>query len=190
VGKVDALMLDKLVDFVLSILDLARFWVIVRAGDVGVIYTFGKPTRVVGSTDGWFGTGLHLKAFGWEQEDVTCVREEIWEAGNTAVTTADGKQVHLRGAFRWQILAEKAVTYQTTLGDEVRATSNAFRSAITETVVRRPLADLLDPGELRGLRAEILDRARKTLNPYGCKVHDFWWTERVVVRTYRLITGE
>jgi hypothetical protein len=76
------------------------------------------------------------------------------------------------------------------LGDESGAVPTAFRSAIAETIVRRDLTDLLEVDEQKGLRQEILDRARKSLNKYGYSISDFKWVERTGAKTYRFITGD
>jgi regulator of protease activity HflC (stomatin/prohibitin superfamily) len=184
-------MFDKLIDVLLQFLDLFRGWVIVRAGTVTVIYTLGRPTRVCRADDGWFNTGFHPKfCLGIDQEDDTSVREELWCMASQDLQTKDGKFVRVSGAFNFNIVPEKVVVWQTTLGDENGAVPTAFRSAIAETIVRRDLTDLLEVDEQKGLRQEILDRARKSLNKYGYSISDFKWVERTGAKTYRFITGD
>jgi regulator of protease activity HflC (stomatin/prohibitin superfamily) len=184
-------MFDKLIEFFLNILDLFRFWAVVKEGNRAVIYTLGKPTRTVGPQDGIRGTGLHLKWPFWiELEEDTSIREEIACFAGQDLQTKDDKKVRVSGAFTYAVVPEKVVIWQTTLGDEGTALPTALRSAIAETIIRRDLADLLEVDELKGLRQEILDRARKALNSYGCRITDFKWVERTEARTYRLITGD
>ena len=128
-------MFDKLIDFLLNILDLFRFWVVVREGNRAVIYTLGKPTRTVGPQDGIRGTGLHPKWPFWiELEDITSIRDDIYGVPNQSLMTSDGKLVHVRGCFRIQVLPEKVEVFQTTLGDEDQATTVAGQGAIADTV--------------------------------------------------------
>jgi len=186
-------MFDKLIDVLLQFLDLFRGWVIVRAGTVAVIYTLGRPTRVCRSTDGWFWTGFHPKlALGIDKEDDTSIREEVVPLASQDLETADGHKVRVAGCFTIEIDGDKIVQWQTTLGDEDRALPTSLRAAIGETVIRRPRADLFsaDADDLKGVRQEILDRARKGLNRYGYRITDFKWLERIEARAIRVITGE
>jgi len=186
-------MFDKLVELLINFVDLFRFWVIpVREGTLTVVYLLGNATRVIRPGEpGFFRTGLHLKWPLWiELEDNTSTRHELVTLWAQDLQTADGKKVRVTGFFRLSILPEKVVIWQTTLGDEDRAVSAALRSAIAETIIRRPLDDLLSVEEQKGLRQEILDRARKELNEYGYRIYDFKWIERTEAKTYRLITGD
>ena len=184
-------MLDRLIDFLLNFLDLFRFFFAVKEGTVAVVYTLGRSTRIAGPHDGWFKTGLHLRApLGIELEEDTSIREEIACFAGQDLQTKDDKKVRVSGAFTYAVVPEKVVIWQTILGDEGTALPTALRAAIGETIIRRDLADLMEVDELKGLRQEILDRARKTLNSYGYRITDFKWVERTEARTYRLITGD
>lgn len=190
-GSEAPLMLDRLIDVLLNFVDLARFWIVVGEGDRVVVYTLGRPTRLLAPGRGWLNTGLYLKApLGIECDITTSVREEQYTLANQTLATRDGHVVCVCGSFRYSINPQDVITWQTTLGDENNAFPSAMRAAVAETIIRRPLDDLLDVDELKGLRQEILERCRRNLGRYGYKIHDFWWAERAQVRTYRLITGE
>lgn len=182
---------EKLIDVLLQFIDLFRFWAIAREGNVIVIYTLGKVTRILTPGGGWWKTGLYLKApFAIEDDVEVSTREDAGTMGNQDLMTSDGKTVRVSGGFRFQILPEKADIWCTTLGDERTAEGMLLRAAIAETIIRRTYEDLMSEDELKGLKQEILERARKDLNRYGYKIYDFWWVERTAGKTYRLITGE
>mgnify|MGYP001562298850 CR=1 FL=1 len=182
---------EKLVDVLLQFVDLFRFWTISRAGNVIVIFTLGKVTRTLHPGKGWFKTGLFLKApFNIEQDEQVSTREDNFVVSNQDLMTSDGRTVRVSGSFRLQILGDKADIWLTELGDENMATPSLCRAAIGETILRRTYEELMTKDELKDLRQEILDRARKELNRYGYKIWDFWWIERTSGKTYRLITGE
>lgn len=184
-------MFDKLIEFVISILHLFRFWTVAEVGSVVVIYTLGMPTRVAHPGGGWFGTGFFLKApFNIETDRDTSVLEEILTFAAQDLTTRDGHKVRVAGAFTFSIAEDKAITWQTTLGEESIAQSSAFRAAIAEAVINRTLVELMNPDELKGLRQDVLDCARKQLNRYGYRITEFKWVERVEARVLRAITGD
>jgi regulator of protease activity HflC (stomatin/prohibitin superfamily) len=184
-------MFDKLIDVLLQFLDLFRGWVVVREGGVAVIYTLGRPTRVCRADDGWFWTGFHPKlCLGIDKEDDTSVRDDVMPLLSQDLTTCDGHKVRVAGAFTVAVDPDKIVTWQTTLGDEDRALPSSLRAAIGETIARRTVEELFSADELKDVRQEILDRARKSLNKYGYRIKDFQWIERIEARVLRVITGE
>lgn len=184
-------MLDKLIDFVLSVLDLFRFWTVVTEGDRTVIYTLGRPTRLLEPSRGWFATGLYLKApLNIETDTATSVREEIRGALAQDLVTKDGTRVHVIGVFRFQIVPEKVILWQVALGNEELAEQSALRGAVAEAIERHTYAELMDLDEQSGFKRFVLENIRRRLNPYGYKIYDFWFSERTSAKTYRFITGE
>lgn len=183
--------IEKLVDVLLQFIDLFRFWAVVKEGNVIVIYTLGKLTRTLTPKAGWFKSGLYFKGpLNIEQDTEISVREESFVVANQDLMTSDGRTVRVSGCFRLQILPDKANIWDTTLGSETQALPALLRAAIAETLLRRPYEDLMATDELKELKQDILERARKELNRYGYKIYDFWWIERTSGKTYRLITGE
>jgi regulator of protease activity HflC (stomatin/prohibitin superfamily) len=183
--------LEKLVDVILQFVDLFRFWTIVNEGNVNVIYTLGRITRILYPSKGWFGTGLYFKGPFKIEDDVDVnTREEAEVIANQDLMTSDKRTVRVSGAFRYQVVPEKAGLFLTSLGDEHTARTAYFRASLAETILRKTYEDLMSTDELKDFKQEILERSRAQLNRYGYKIYDFWWVERTSGATFRLITGE
>lgn len=156
-----------------------------------MIFTLGKLTRVLFPCKGFFGTGLYLKApVNIQTDEEVSTKEDVGIVANQDLMTADKVTVRVSGTFRLQILPEKAHIWLTALGNEDQTVPALLRASIAETILRRTYADLMSTDELKDLKQEILERARKELNRYGYKIYDFWWAERTSGKTLRLITGE
>jgi regulator of protease activity HflC (stomatin/prohibitin superfamily) len=89
-------MFDKLIDVALQFVGLFKFWHIVTPCQDALVCTWGKETRRLHSNDGWFGTGLHLKA-PLDIEEVYALSNStrVDEFAAKSLTTADGRVVSL-----------------------------------------------------------------------------------------------
>ena len=178
--------MDKLIDFLINFIDLFRFWVVIDYCEKGVVSTWGRLGREISSNDGWFSTGLHLIWPLGIEEAVTVIIQDEWDnLFPQSLMTSDGQHVVVQGSFQYTILPEKVTIHVETLGEEGAARDGAMRAAIALNVESRPHSDLVD--DTKELRKAILSTARGTLNPYGYKLKDFQWLQKIASRTYRLI---
>lgn len=180
---------NKLIDFIISILRIFKFWFVIEPWEHGFTFHLGKPGSSIGYDDGLFGTGLHL-IFPFY---VTRVRnfditEESAEPPVRDLMTSDGHLVRVAGVFRYKVRPERAYEFLCVLGEDWTTVMDHFLGAAIAEVVEHLTKDELfsdtSPGE-----EMILEEARRHLNRYGFKWLDFNWTERAVpARVYRLIT--
>lgn len=179
-------MFDKLIEWLISIMELFRFWVIIDQMEEGIIFTLGRDTRQIGPRDGWFRTGLHLKApFGIEEAIAHTVQWEWENLSLLTMMTSDGKKVSVEGTFEYRIRREQIRTFIVDLGDEDAAMVGAFNAAIASVVEKHDFKALAESSDLMG--KEILDAARKHLNRFGFQLRQFEWLQKTDARTYRLL---
>lgn len=179
-------MFDKLVDFLLNIIGIFKFWEVLTFPYYGVIFRLGKPHRDVGPEDGVRGTGLHFRWPFYMEElfEADCFEESVASIP-LALTTLDAKKVSVRGVIWYQILPEKVRIFITTLGEEKQALRNALNASICDVVEKSTLAELIDFTDAR--EQAVLDGIRKRMNKYGYKFFRFDFAEKAEVRPIRLI---
>lgn len=176
-------MFDALIGFVKDILHIFRCWIVVSDGERAVLYRLGRAKCVL-------EPGFYLKwPFYVDVDTHTSVREELTTVNSQDLTTKDRLQFHGSMAFRYQVLPDKVLIFQTTLGDEISAVLSAFGGAVSEAVENHTLLEINDPAETSSFRQAVLQIARKRLNAYGFKVYDCWWVQKTTPRTMRVITG-
>lgn len=185
-------MFDKLVQFLIDILYLFKFWYVIEPYEQGYTFHLGAPGRPIGCKDGWFGSGLHLiwplSITNTRYYDIT---EDTADLVAVDLTTKDGRAVKVGGMFRYKVRADKAWEFIVLLGDvsavEGKAAADLLSAAIAETVSNTTHADLFAPGT--AIEELVIDEARKYLNRYGYKILDFHWNYKVTPsRVIRVLT--
>lgn len=90
-------MIDRLLDFLLEILDLFRFWTVIDAFEEGVVLRLGKYSRTI-------GPGLHLMLpFGLEEDMTESVVPTTKNLGPQSLTTFDDVAVVVSGVITYRI---------------------------------------------------------------------------------------
>ena len=183
-------MLNRLVDLIVSFLHLFRFWFVVEPWEHAFKTTLGRDAGTLGkdNTEKDFSRGLNFRwPFNIDEVHYIDTLNETADLGRQDLTTSDGISVTVAGMFRYQIRADKIREFTYGLGDETTAIIDYLQAAVALVVETHPLEQLLDPEYV--LAEMILEEARKSLNKYGLKLHEFRWTQKTAARTYRLITG-
>ena len=180
-------MFDKLVQLFIDFISLGKFWFVIEPNEAAVVTTFGRPTRDIGPEDGWFKTGLHLIApLKIEVVEHISTQKETVNLSGQDLITDDGVQVRIDGMFTYHIRPDKVREYVFGVGDEVSFVADRLQAAVAVAV---------NTSNAEDLKAEMfepfcLELARKFLNPFGLKIHDFYLISLVrPTRTYRLVTG-
>lgn len=181
--------MEKLWDFLISIIGLFQFWVIMDAPEHGWVFRFGNPHRYITPTNGVFGSGLHLLyPFGIEESRVAETWEEWWTGPVQSLVLKDGTAVTVQGTFRFKILAdeaEKLKTFFLELGDDDKGFAGGFGSAISDIVEIQDKASFAK--RETGMNEQIIEEARRNLNRYGLKLYEFRWIQKSAGRQLRVI---
>jgi hypothetical protein len=182
-------MFDKLIQLILDFIDLFRFWEVIDETEMGLVYTFGRDTRVIASRDGWFKTGLHLIApFNIEAVTVVNIQTNWDSTVYQSLQTKDGHSVVCQVAYKYRLLAEKDKVrkFIVELDDETATRRLAMGAAVAAIVEVSTLSEVREATE-EGLNRAILELGRKELNPWGYKLFTLEWIQRTPSRTIRLM---
>lgn len=180
-------MFDKLVQIFIDFISLAKFWFVIEPYEAGVVTTFGKPTRDIGPTDGWFRTGFHLVLpMNVEVVEHISTQKDTTNLSGQDLVTRDGIQVRIDAMFTHHIRPDKVRSYVFGVGEELSFVFDRLQASVAMSVAQVAASEL-NPDIFEPL---VLRIARDLLNPYGLKIHDFHVVSLVrPTRTYRLITG-
>jgi regulator of protease activity HflC (stomatin/prohibitin superfamily) len=168
-------MLNKLIEFLISILDLFRFWEVIEDGEWGLRFTFG-----VAGKD--FAPGIHWKAPFNVQEYITfSTKIDSTELEEQTLTSLDGVVMTVQGYLKYRVLPAKAYEFVVEL-DEGSALFDFGRAAVAK-VVEENKHDV--PAAV--FEEQVLTAVRSHLNRFGYKFLAFGLTQRAPTRTYRII---
>lgn len=168
-------MLNKLVEFLISILDLFRFWEVIDSGEWGLRFTFG-----VAGKD--FGPGIHWKApFNAQNYLAFSTKIDSTELEEQTLTSKDGVVMTVQGYLKYRISPKKAYEFVVEL-DEGTALFDFGRAAVAQVVENNP-HDL----PAYEFEKQVLAACRQHLNQFGFKFLSFGLTQRAPTRTYRII---
>jgi regulator of protease activity HflC (stomatin/prohibitin superfamily) len=177
-------MFDKLIDLVVNFAGLFKFWHIVGPAKEGVVCTWGTETRVIGNTDGWFGTGLHLKA-PLDIEEVFDMSKatRVLEPQPQALVSKDGKTVVAGIMITFRVHDVSKAIFS--VWDAVTAAVDACQATFAAAVLSTDYDELRTPEFAERLTLEC----RKLGFKYGFEIDKVRLSELSPSRTIRLINS-
>lgn len=160
--------------FIDAITYLFRWWFIVLPWEQSVRVRFGKQLRV-------FEAGTHWRIPFFDKVYIQNTRRRMTIVQEQSLSTLDGKSVTLACALGYR-LVNILQLYQSIHNGE-QTIELIVNRLVTEFVISRRIAECT---------AEALTKAvveKLDLRPFGLADPEFFLTDFVVVRTYRLIDG-
>ena len=172
-------MFDRLVQFIIDILYLFKFWYIIEPYEQGHSFHLGYLGRPLDS--GW-----HVI---WPFHITTVLYYDITDATAELepldLTTKDNVMVRVGGMFRYKHREDKAYEFLCLLGDDTTSLEDFLAAAVAKIVENSTKEELFSTKH--SSEAFILDEARRHLSRYGYKLYDFFWTIKVAPKVYRVI---
>lgn len=168
-------MLDRLVDLVVSCIELFRFWQVVAPFEEGVQIRLGKFNRILAS-------GLHfVLPFGIDHCIIQCVVPTTHSLGDESITTKDGKSIGFSAVVTYQIRDIKKALL------EIEDVTHAVRDACSGEIGRV----LRESTWEEILASEMLDKltmaCRKRGWKYGIEIMSTQLAGISLVRSIRLM---
>lgn len=175
-------MFDKLIDVMLQFVGLFKFWVIMNPVQSGFVTTWGKVTRLIGNKDGWFGTGLHLKApLGIEEEYSLSMSTRVDELAAQTLVTKDGRNVIVGVVVTYRVHdIERALN---SVYEPFAAIADAVQANVADAVIGTDYAAIPTLAFSDALTAVC----RKRGFTYGFEIDSVRIGEFAPTRTYRLM---
>lgn len=153
-------MFDKLIDFLISIIELFRFFWVIRQWEEGVILRFGKYTGKI------LKPGLH---FIWplaiDEVHTINMLPDVVELEPQTIVTKDRVVVVTQAIVNFQVIDSE--TCLTKVGNELNALQEFTQGAI-HTVIS---GVNYNEAVVKELEKAIIKEARKEVNDWGIKMH-------------------
>ncbi len=165
-------MFDKLIDFLISIIELFRFFWVIREWEEGIVLTFGKYRGRL------LKKGLHwVWPFAIDEVHVISMLPGVAELEPQTILTKDKIVVVTQAIVKYQVSNPEKCLLE--VGNEEDALKE-FTQAAIYTVVSKSSYNEVDVKELE---KQIIKEARKEVNDWGIKMHS------VVIKSFGKMTS-
>lgn len=167
-------MLDRLLDFIASALDLFRFWVVIAQYENGVVLRLGKFRRVL-------EPGLHfIIPFGVDDVLTDNVVTSTFNMTPQSLTTKDGQSVVISAVMTWAIKDVRKTLLEVEGAEDVAIDS--CYGIIGQMVASRTWDEVRAPD----FAEEITKAVRRRAFRYGIEVQSIQISDLSRTRSLRL----
>ena len=154
-------MFDKLIDFLISIIELFKFFYVIRQWEAGVILRFGKYTKKV------MEPGFHfIWPFSIDEVHTISILPDVAELGPQTIVMKDRSVVVIQAIVKYQV--SNAETCLVEVGSEQDALKQFTQGAI-HTVIS---AINYNEANVIEMEKAITREARTEVSKWGIKIHD------------------
>lgn len=166
-------MLDKLVEFLLNLIDKILPLIIIKQYQQGVFFTFGKFKKII-------GPGIHAKIPFFDDIDIFPVVTTTIPLHAQSVITKDGIEVVIKAQIKYKI--ENLEVFCIEVYDAINALSDTSSGIIFSVIKEHTYEECreLDLNEI------ITDKVRSEAKTWGLKVNIVTITDFSKMRSIRL----
>lgn len=169
-------MIDKLIEFIISVLEIFKCWEIIDHYDRGVRLRFGKQHK------GELDPGLHWKwPFYIDSILTIMVKATTMPLKEQTVTTLDGTVVVVKAVIKYEI--KDAVKILLEVNDAVDAVADMTQGIIREQIIERNY----DTCNNTEFGKEITMKARREAEKWGVKIQSVTLTDFGKMTSIRLL---
>lgn len=152
-------MIDKIIEFIISILDLFRFWEVISHWEEGVRVRLGKWTKTI------LKPGFHWR---WPfMIDIILtigIKPEVAELEPQTVTTLDNIVVGVQAVVKYEISdASKALLE---VGDEVMALKELTQTFIRSTIIKSNYSEI----NSKDIEADVKALSKREAEKWGIRL--------------------
>lgn len=154
-------MFDKLIDFLISIIELFRFFWVIRQWEAGVILRFGKYTKKV------MAPGFHfIWPFSIDEVHTINILPDVVELEPQTIVMKDKAVVVIQAIVKYQVTNAQICLVE--VGSELDALKQFTQGAI-HTIISSVNYNEANVVELEKM---ITKEARIEVSKWGIKIHD------------------
>jgi regulator of protease activity HflC (stomatin/prohibitin superfamily) len=154
-------MLDKLVEVILSFLELFKFWDVLNVWEQGVKTRLGKYPKPVQILE----AGFHWKLpFNIDEIHTVSIARQAIELGSQTITTKDEKCIVLEAVLTYEVKDVERALFK--VGDEISAVKERIQSIIRYEIVKTDFSEINN----EGIEESINEKSKKEGNKWGIKV--------------------
>lgn len=172
-------MFDKIVDFLISILELFRFFWVIRQWERGVTLRFGKWTGEI------MEPGFHfIYPFSIDEVHVITILPTVLELDPQTIITKDNVVVVAQALVNYEVDNPKICLID--VANETDAVKEFTEGAISTIIVKSDYSSI----NIKELEREVREKARKDVSKWGIKIHSVVIKSFGKMNTIRLMTNK
>lgn len=164
-------MFDKLIEFLISIIELGRFFWVVRDWERGINLRFGKWTKKV------MGPGLH---FIWplaiDEVHTINITPTVAELDSQTIVTRDKVVVVAQALIKYEVIRPEICLIE--VENEIDAVKEFTQGAMHRIIVNIDYSS----ANVKDIEEKVRDLARKEVTKWGIKIHS------VVIKSFGKMT--
>lgn len=167
-------MLDKLIDFIMSLYDHINPFIIVREYQEAVLLRNGKFQKILKK-------GLHLKIPFIDEYEAQHIVWTTLTLPAQSLVTADGYDVVIKAIVKYKVFDVKIFTLE--VFDSIDAISDISQGKIKTIITERSWSEITD-NELDNI---LTKKIKAEVRKYGVEVGQVTLTDLAKIKTLRLI---
>jgi membrane protease subunit HflK len=153
-------MFDKVIDFLISIIELFRFFYVIRQWERGVILRFGKWTGEV------LQPGLHyIWPLAIDEVFSISILPTVTELEPQTIVTKDKQVIVVQALIKYEVIKPEVCLLEV---DNEQDAVKEFTQGALHTVI----TDVdYETADVRDIETRVKTIARKEINQWGIKIH-------------------
>jgi len=153
-------MFDKLIDFLISIIELFRFFWVIREWEEGIILRLGKYTGKI------MKPGFHfIWPFAIDEVHTINILRDVVELEPQTIVMVDKVVVVTQAIISFQVINSETCLVK--VGNELNALQEFTQGAIHAVISNSNYSD----ANVKDLEKLIIKEARKEISDWGIKIH-------------------
>lgn len=153
-------MLDKLIDFIISIIELFKFFYVIRNWERGIILRFGKWTNKV------LEPGLHFVwPFGIDEVHTIDIVPAVAELDSQTVVTKDKVVIVVQALIKYEVVKPEVCLIE--VANEIDAVKEFSQGAIHSVIVDVDYST----ANVKEIEKRVKEVANKEVNKWGIKIN-------------------
>ena len=170
--------MDKILDALAQFFVRLRLWCIVDEYEEAGKFRFGRYVKTL-------GTGWHWLLPIIESVEPIYIRPRVLDVGQMSLPTRDGKIIAVSGNVEYEIVDTRKALLE--VYDRQTSLEGAARGIISDIIMSTDFNNGLDH---RVLVQKVSRALHEKAQPWGINVRQFWFTELVAHRVFRLLQDE
>jgi regulator of protease activity HflC (stomatin/prohibitin superfamily) len=167
-------MFEKLIDFLISIIDDVKFWVIIREYQNAVVLRYGKFNKVL-------TPGIWFKIPFLDEVSSHFIAVTTISLPAQSLSTKDNKSIVVEAVVKYNV--DDVKKYVLDIFDSTDAIKDIAMSTIKKIIMPNTWDELKE----FDIDNEITKKIRAEVKKYGIYVHEVTLTSLDTIRSYRLI---
>ena len=169
--------MTRLLDALIEMLGRLRLWCIVDEYEEAGLFRRGRYTRTLKA--GW-----HWLLPVVDTVEPVYIRSRVLDIGQMSLPTHDGKVIAVSGNIEYEIVDTRRAILQ--VYERRNSLEGAARGIISHIIMNTDFGNGLNHEQLRN---EVTEALREKAQRWGIHVEQFWFTELVSHRVFRLLQG-